>query len=70
LTAVKKAEKRNSLIVRGFNHTANKVVLPPLANESTVYFTNVLEQRKSKYSANACTVDSHKIFTVEATRRH
>jgi alpha-mannosidase len=69
LTAVKKAEKRSSLMVRGFNHTANKVLLPPLQSGSTVYFTNLLEQRQSRYSTDSCAVSGHKIFTLEQTRR-
>lgn len=69
LTAVKKAEKRNTLVVRGFNHTARPVPLPPLQEAGTeIYYTNLLEQRTSRHTAAVNAVGGCKIFTVEAAK--
>jgi len=68
MTAVKKAEKRNGLIIRGFNVTGQPVSCTmEVKNAERIFRTNLLEQRQEELASRVLQIPAYKIFTLEPT---
>jgi len=68
LSAVKKAEMRPTLIVRGFNLSPQAVSMQiDLSEADQLFQTNLLEKRLNELTAGQMRVLPYKIFSVEAT---
>jgi len=68
MTAVKKAEKRKGLIIRGFNVTGQPVSCTmEIKNAAKTFRTNQLEQRKEEIANRVFQIPAYKIFTLEST---
>lgn len=68
MTAVKKAEKREGLIIRGFNVTGQPVSCRmEIKNAGRIFRTNLLEQRKEEIVNRVLQIPAYRIFTLEPT---
>ena len=69
LSAVKKAEKRDELIVRGFNLQANSTTINLQFEQAANFFqTDLAERRRSQINSSVLPVAGQKIFSIEPTR--
>ncbi len=68
LSAVKKAEKRNQLILRGFNMTDKPVTINLEFEQAENFFqTDLAEKRQASIQGRSLLINKNKIFSIEPT---